>query len=227
MSRARAGQPVLLLAHPAARRSCCTVLSCALAGVLLATLGARLAPHRLSTWLDVAILLLAFAVAPVVAEPSGAAADAAPTPLAARRLVRGGAAVAVVGLAWALALAALPASLRPPAGLPTAQLAALTALVLALAAATARLRSPADGPIGGVVGAAMLWVGAALVPPATWPLPGGTSGQGALAALAVVLAAVFLAFCVDPHSPVAALPARLSSVRGQRAGRRRPATASS
>lgn len=192
-----AGRTSALLRHPVHHRLCAPAAGVAAGAVVVLRAMAELHPRGLADALQLTTLLLALATVTAVADPAGSVADAGPTPLHRRRLTRAVLVVATVAVGWAVAVLAVPASLRPPTGQLTVQLAVLCLTVLAAAAVEVRHRQTAGEPQAAVAAVAMAWTASWLLRPDWSPLVASSSGRPAVA-LAFAAGLALVVASLDP-----------------------------
>lgn len=193
-----AGSASALLRHPVLHRLCAPAAAVAgIAAVVLRAM-AELHPRGVADALQLTTLLLALATVTAVADPAGSVADAGPTPVHRRRSTRAALVLATVAVGWAMAVLAVPATLRPPTGHLTAQLALLCLMVLAVGSLELRPR-PGDArePHAAVGAVAMAWTASWLLRP-DWSPFSPTGGVHVPAALAVVVGAALVLASADP-----------------------------
>ena len=203
-----------LLRHPVQRRLCAPAAAVAVGGVVVLRLLVELRPQAVPDGLQLAALVLALATVTAATDPVGELADASPTPGGRRLLDRAGPLVPIVVAGWLLAVAVVPAVLRPEVAVGTAGLLALYALVLAGGVLEARLRPRATEPLTAAAVVAMAWATLWLLRPSWSPLTDG--GVAAPAIVAAVAGAV--ALLVAGRVPVPA--SRRRPARGIVAGTR-------
>lgn len=203
-----AGSMSALVRHPVLHRLCAPAAATAAIAVVVLRAMTELHPRGVADALQLTTLLLALATATAVADPAGAVADAGPTPLHCRRLTRAALVVATVAVGWAVSVLAVPASLRPPTGHLTVQLAVLCLTVLAAGAVEVRHRQTTGEPQAAVGAVAMAWTASWLLRPDWSPLVVPAPARPLLILTVCAGAVILLASCD---------PARRR--RSQRAGR--------
>lgn len=192
-----AGPVPALLRHPVQLRLCAAAAAVGAGAAVVLRVMVELHPRGLADALQLTTLLLALTTATAVADPGGAVADAGPTPLHRRRLTRAALVLATVAAGWALAVLAVPASLGPPTGQLSVQLALLCLTVLAAGSIELRHRPGPAEPHGAVGAVAMAWTASWLLRP-DWSPIAATSGPHPPLALAVAAGVALVISTTDP-----------------------------
>jgi hypothetical protein len=192
-----AGPAPALLRHQVHHRLCAPAAAVGASAVVVLRAMAELHQRGLTDTLQLTTLLLALATVTAVADPAGSVADAGPTPLHQRRLVRAALVLATVAVGWAMAVLAVPAALRPPTGHLTVQLVLLCLAVLAAGSLELRHRAGVGEPRAAVGAVAMAWTASWLLRPDWSPL--ASTGSAHLpAGLALAAGAALVLATADP-----------------------------